>query len=87
MGNQVNVLAADLLKAGCTLVPNRAVYPSHLPDEPAEVVDYLSVVFPGAGCATSYCIDMLVFDCRSKESQLYWVKEWLIKNNVNFVEG
>lgn len=95
MGRQITVEIKDLVKAGCTIVPNTATWTGLEWNEEAQddilvthISVYITVVIPGGNAVSSYCEDTLVFDCRDKDTSTYgWVEYWLIQNNVPYYEG
>lgn len=90
MGRQVNVEIKDLVKAGCTIVPNSTTY-SDWDELLGKVVEfeskYITVVIPGGNAISSYCEDSLVLDCRNTDSTNYWVEDWLKTANVPYIAG
>lgn len=93
MGVQITVEINNLLSHGCTIVPNYRDYEEeYWDDEQGDMIRYvrsrfIHVIIPGEGIITSYVETCLCFDCRNMNSSNYWVKEWLVKNNIPFIEG
>jgi len=80
MGRQITVGLLPLLKAGCTL---RVV--NH-----GELEAYLQVETPEGQAINSddTGLGLLGFDCRDKAtSPTGWMEEWLIVNDIPYVQG
>ncbi|HEX8594222.1 MAG TPA: hypothetical protein VF682_13220 [Pseudomonas sp.] len=80
MGRQITVGLLPLLKAGCRLqVVNHGGLDA-----------YLQVETPNGQiiCSDDSSLGLLGFDCRDKEtSSTGWMEDWLILNDIPYVQG
>lgn len=81
MGRQVEAQLEDLALAGCAV---RIDFEVHEDGEEQRVERFAVVTFPDGRSIGSWLGDVLIFDCRNRNSGNYWALEQLIDLGVPF---